>query len=110
MGVLRYKGYVGSIEYSEADDCFVGRVLGLRRTGIIFEGKSVDQLKQDFRESIDYYLDDCKQNDAEPEKPYSGRIILRMPPSLHGEVAEKAASAGISLNEFINRALRVAVG
>ena len=110
MGVFRYKGYVGSIEYSEEDDCLVGRVLGLRKTGIIFEGKSVDELRQDFHESIDYYLDDCKQNGVDPEKPYSGRIILRMPPSLHGEIAEKAASAGISLNEYINRALRLAVG
>lgn len=109
MGKLRYKGYTGSVEYSEEDNSFFGVVLGLHRDGICYEGESANELKRDFEESIDEYLRSCEARGVAPEKPYSGRIILRMTPSLHGEAAERAASAGISLNEFINRAVQMAV-
>lgn len=109
MGYLRYKGYTGSVEYSEPDNCFIGTVLGLRKADIIYEGDSVESLKKDFQESVDYYLEDCREKGVDAEKPYSGRMILRMTPSLHGEAAEKASSMGISLNEFITRAVKTAV-
>lgn len=109
MGKLRYKGYTGSVEYSEEDNSFVGEVLGLRHTCIIYEGDSVDSLKKDFEESIDYYLEDCAIKGKEPEKPYSGKLILRISSSLHSVAAEKASEQGISLNEFITRALQAAV-
>lgn len=109
MGNLRYKGYVGSVEYSEPDECFVGRVLGLRRDGIIYEGDSVESLKKDFEEAVDQYLQECEENGTTPEISYSGKLVLRMPSSLHGEAVDKAASMGISLNEFINRAIKTAV-
>ena len=109
MGRLKYRGYVGSAEYSEKDNCFVGSVLGLSRDAIIYEGDSVESLRKDFEESIDFYLEDCARRGVQPEKSYSGKMILRMTPSLHGIAAEKAESQGISLNEFINRAVRTAV-
>lgn len=109
MGYLRYKGYSGRVEYSEPDNCFVGSVIGLRNTGIIFEGETVERLKKDFEEAIDYYLDDCRNNGREPEKPFSGKLIVRMTPLLHSEAAERASAMGISLNEFINRAVKTAV-
>ena len=110
MGRLRYKGYTGSVEYSEEDNCFVGEVLGLRRDGIIYEGTSVDALKKDFEEGIDHYLESCKSRNVAPEQPYSGKLVLRLTPDLHGEAAMKAADLGISLNEFIRRAIQTAVG
>ncbi|MBQ7576525.1 MAG: type II toxin-antitoxin system HicB family antitoxin [Bacteroidales bacterium] len=109
MGILRYKGYTGSAEYSEEDNYFVGHVLGLRRDGILYEGNSVEALKKDFEEAIDYYLEDCKERGVEPEKSFSGKIVVRMPRLLHSQAAEKAAAQGISLNEFINRAIKNAV-
>ena len=109
MGVLRYKGYTGSIEYSEEDNCFVGEVLGLRRDGIIFEGESIDELKKDFEDGIDSYLESCAYRNVEPEKPYSGKLVLRLESDLHGEAAERAAKLGISLNEFISRAIQAAL-
>ena len=109
MGRLRYKGYLGSVEYSEEDDCFVGTVLGLRKAAIIYEGNSVETLKKDFEESVDYYLDDCKARGIRPETPYSGRLLLRISPALHGEIAEKASDSGLSLNEFIARTLRASL-
>ncbi|MBO4571737.1 MAG: type II toxin-antitoxin system HicB family antitoxin [Bacteroidales bacterium] len=109
MGFLHYKGYVGNAEYFEQDKCFVGRVLGLRKAGIIYEGETVEALRKDFEESIDYYLDSCRERGVEPEKPYSGKFVLRLPSELHGLAAEKADAQGISLNEFIKRAVKAAV-
>lgn len=109
MGRLRYKGYVGSVEYAEEDNCFYGKVLGLRRDGIIYEGNSADSLKKDFEEAVDHYLESCKQKGITPEKPYSGRLVLRMTTELHGLIAEKAADRGESINDFINLTLKEAV-
>ena len=65
--------------------------------------------KKDFEESIEDYLSHCKENGKEPEKPFSGKTVLRMPSELHQQAAAKARSIGISLNEFINRAISAAV-
>ena len=109
MGYLHYKGYTGNAEYFEQDKSFVGRVLGLKRNIIIYEGETVEALQKDFEESIDYYLESCKERGVEPEKSYSGKTVVRMPSALHSQAAEKAAAQGIRLNEFINRAIRAAV-
>ena len=109
MGLLRYKGYTGSVEYSDEERSFFGKVLGLRRDGIIFEGDSVDSIRKDFVEAIDHYLEHCKELGVTPEKPYNGNFVLRMPSDLHGRAAEVAMIQGKSLNEFINDAVRSAV-
>lgn len=109
MGYLRYKGYVGNVEYDEKNNYFYGHALGLSRDCISYEGRTADELKQDFCDGIDDYLEGCRANGIEPEKPYSGRIVVRMPSDLHSNAAEKARGLGISLNEFINRAIQVAV-
>lgn len=109
MGKLRYKGYVGSIDYDEEGNYFFGHVLGLRRDGISYEGTSADSLKKDFEESVDYYLENCRANGVEAEKPYSGKLILRITPVLHSLAAEKACEEGLSLNEYISRALQSAI-
>lgn len=109
MGNLRYKGYTGNVEYHEEGNYFFGHVLGLHRDGISYEGSSADELKADFEEAIDDYLEGCRANGVEPEKPYSGKIVLRMSSGLHSSAAEKANAMGISLNEFINNAIRAAL-
>ena len=109
MGLLRYKGYTGSVEYSEEERSFFGKVLGLRRDGIIFEGDSVATLQKDFEDAIDQYLFHCKESGIDPEKPYNGNFVLRMPSDLHGRAAEAAMIQGKSLNEFINDAVRSAL-
>ena len=109
MGNLHYKGYTGSVEYDEEANSFYGMVLGLHRDGIIYEGNSAEELKKDFEESIEDYLVHCKEKGKEPEKPFSGKTILRMPSELHQQAAAKARSIGISLNEFINRAVAAAI-
>ena len=100
MGQLKYKGYSGSVEYSEEDNCLFGKVLGLRKDSITYEGETISELKSDFEGAID-----CKDRGVEPAKPYSGKLIVRMPSDLHGMVAMAAANAGTTINEFINRAV-----
>lgn len=109
MGYLKYKGYTGSVSFDAEDNSFYGKVLGLRRDGILFEGSSADEIRKDFEESIDEYLESCAQRGVAPEQPYSGKLVIRMESDLHGEAAERAASLGISLNEFITRAIKGAL-
>lgn len=106
MGVLKYKGYTGSVEYSEEDNCLFGKVLGLGNKILIsFEGETVDELRKDFEDGIDDYLSVCEEKGVEPIKPYSGKLIVRMTSELHGRVAAAASSTGTTINEFINRAV-----
>lgn len=105
MGQLKYKGYTGSVEYSEEDNCLYGKVLGLKKDCITYEGETISELKSDFEGAIDDYLASCKERGVEPGKPYSGKLIVRMPSDLHGMVAMAAAKAGTTINEFINRAV-----
>lgn len=109
MGYLHYKGYTGSVEYDEEENFFFGHVLGLNRDGISYEGNSADSLKKDFEEGIDDYLMHCLENGKQPEKPYSGKTVIRIGSQLHEKAALKAKEQGISLNEFINRAVQNAL-
>lgn len=109
MGKLRYKGYTGSVEYSEEENCLFGKVLGLRRDGIVYEGESTSEIRKDFEEAIDQYLAHCQEKGIQPEKPYSGNFVLRMSPELHGQAAERADDLGESINDFINNAIRQAL-
>ena len=106
MGHLHYKGYTGTVDYEENESYLTGAVAGLRHACILYEGATLEELIQDFHNGIDNYLESCREDGIEPEKPYSGKLILRLPSALHGEAAEKAAAAGISLNEFITQAVR----
>ena len=105
MGYLKYKGYSGSVEYSEADDCLFGKVQGMDKDCISYEGETLSGLRHDFEEALDAYLESCKERGVIPRRPFSGRLVLRMSSELHGRVALAAAGLGTTINEFINRAL-----
>lgn len=105
MDFLEYKGYKGSVEYSREDDCLFGKVQGLHRNLITYEGNSVAELEADFRAGVDDYLAGCAEDSVLPEKPYSGRLNLRMTSDLHSQVAALAAKSGRTINEFINVAI-----
>lgn len=98
--MLKYKGYIGTVEVDEG--VFVGRVAGLRDV-ITFEGRTVEEVEQAFRDSIDDYLDFCAQRGEEPDRTYSGRIALRLDPELHRQAAARAQAEGLSLNQWIVR-------
>lgn len=105
MGYLKYKGYCGSVEYSEADDCLFGKVQGMDKDCISYEGETLPGLRRDFEEAVDAYLESCEERGVTPRRPFSGRLVLRMSSELHGRVAFAAAGLGTTINEFINRAL-----
>ena len=96
--MLEYKGYFGTVE---ADDgVFVGRVSGLRDV-ITFEGATFAEIEQAFRDSIDDYLVFCAERGEPPDRPYSGKIPLRVSPETHRRAATLAQAAGMSLNQWI---------
>ncbi|MBD5311716.1 MAG: type II toxin-antitoxin system HicB family antitoxin [Bacteroides sp.] len=106
MGKLKYKGYSGTVEYSPEDNCLFGKVLGLKGTLISYEGNSIEEIKKDFEQAVDDYLESCRERGIEPAKPYSGRLVLRMPSELHEDIAETAASIGTTINDFVIRSIK----
>lgn len=97
---MEYQGYVATVEFDEHQEVFHGEVLGIRDV-VTFEGRSVRELKKAFRESVDDYLAYCEERGEEPDRPFSGRFLLRLPPELHREVSVAAQRAGKSLNGWI---------
>ena len=102
--MLNYKGYHGNVDFDEEAGLFHGEVVDLRDV-ITFQGKSVDELQQAFRDSIDDYLDLCQERNEEPDKPFSGRLMLRLPSEIHRRVYVGAKKEGKSLNEYITEKL-----
>lgn len=100
---MMYKGYEGIATFDEDDHIFSGEVLGLRDV-ITFQGESVSELEQAFRDSVDDYLAWCEEDGVSPEKPYSGKVLLRFDPELHRKVAAAAKKRNISLNKFMEKA------
>jgi predicted HicB family RNase H-like nuclease len=96
---MTYKGYIGTVEYSEEDGCLFGRIAGIRDI-ISYEGESVGEIWQAFEEAVDDYLKHCANTGKEPNKPYSGKFVLRIDPSLHARLAVKAQANGKSLNQY----------
>ncbi len=105
--MLTYKGYTGHVDYDDKAGIFHGEVLGLRDV-ITFQGKSVEEIEEAFRESVDDYLDFCEQKGEDPDKPFSGRLMLRLPPKLHRKVYVIALREGKSLNQWIAERLELA--
>jgi len=104
--MLRYKGYVGMVNFDAEAGIFHGEVLNIRDV-ITFQGTEVGELKQAFIDSVEDYLEFCKERGEKPEKPFSGELVLRMPPETHQAVYLKAKQAGVSLNEWVNEAIEV---
>ena len=69
MGYLKYKGYTGSIEYSEEDNCLFGKVQGMRNDSITYEGTTVEELTKDFQGAVDDYLQLCEEKSVKPTLP-----------------------------------------
>jgi len=107
--MMTYKGYTAAVEFDEDAGVFSGRVTNVRDV-ITFVGKSVDELRAEFRASVDDYLAFCEERGEEPEKPYSGRFLVRISPEQHRMIANAAARAGVSLNAWVTHALRSAIG
>lgn len=108
MTPMTYKGYAARIDYSEEDGAFVGRVAGIRDI-VTFHGVSVDEIRAAFREAVDFYLSTCAKRGEAPQRPFSGKLMLRVPPDIHARAAMRAEAAGKSLNAWAAETLAKAV-
>ena len=98
--MLKYKGYTGKVEFDDQARLFYGEILDTRDV-ITFQGESVDDIEKSFRESIDDYLDFCETRGEEPERPFSGKLLLRIPSELHHDIFLKSRADGKSINSWI---------
>lgn len=104
MNTMTYKGYLGSVAFSEKDNVFFGKIEGIN--GLVnFEGESVKELTDAFHEAVDDYLAYCKDEGIEPDKSYSGVLNVRLTPAIHRQIAILARQAGLTLNAYIKDAL-----
>jgi len=102
--VLRYKDFIGSVHFSAEDECFFGKIEGIDDL-VTFEGRDVGDLKRSFREAVEDYIDLCRKAGKALFKSYVGSFNIRMPAELHQKAARKSALLGISLNQFVQRAV-----
>jgi predicted HicB family RNase H-like nuclease len=103
--LLDYKGYSGTVEYSDADKILHGKVLGIRSL-LSYEGDSVDSLRSDFEDVIDDYIETCAADGTEPEKPYKGSFNVRVTPEIHRSLAVYALTHGQTLNSTVEEAIK----
>jgi len=104
MNLMTVDGYSARIEYDSETDLFRGEILGLSG-GADFYGSNPDELRLEFKKSLDVFLEVCREQGIDPKKQFSGKFNLRIPPSLHEKLAMAAQAQGISLNSLAQEAL-----
>ena len=102
---IQYKGYVGSVEFSEKDGIFYGKVLGIRSL-ISYEGENAKELLDDFHGAVDVYLETCKAEGKEPEVAFKGSFNIRLSPELHKKIFIYSTAHQISINKYIEDTLK----
>ena len=106
--MMEYKGYIGKVEIDEEAGILYGEVINVRDV-ITFEGTTVDEIQQAFRDSVDGYLDFCAQRGESPEKPFSGKFVVRLPAELHRKAYIQAKLKDKSLNSWVAEVLQSAL-
>ena len=101
---MRYKEYIGSVNYDDEDEIFHGK-LEFINDSVLFEGSTVEELKKMFHEAVDEYIATCKEIGKEPQKPFKGVFNVRVKPELHQQAAIIAARKGVALNQVVAEAL-----
>jgi predicted HicB family RNase H-like nuclease len=102
--VLHFEGFIGSVHFSEKDDCFFGKIEGIDDL-ITFEGQDVKELKRAFRGATKDYIELCKSTGKPLRKSYKGSFNVRITPELHKKAAQKSLMLGISLNKLVQKAI-----
>ena len=103
--MMEYRGYIGKVEIDDEVGILYGEVINVRDV-ITFEGESVDEIQKAFQESVDDYLDFCAKRKESPEKPFSGKFVLRLPAELHRKAYIQAKLADKSLNGWVTEVLQ----
>jgi predicted HicB family RNase H-like nuclease len=102
--ILTYKEFIGSVHFDAGDEVFFGKVEGIDDL-VSFEGDTVNELKQAFQDSVEDYIASCKKYGKKPEKSYKGSFNVRITPDLHRKVKNAATKMGLSLNQFVQKAM-----
>ncbi len=102
--LMEYNGYHAKVEFDSEDQIFIGHVLGINDS-LNFHGESVKELTQSMHDCIDNYLEYCKQVGKEPEREFKGSFNVRIKPEQHKKIALYAANEGITINQFVSRAI-----
>jgi predicted HicB family RNase H-like nuclease len=100
--MMTYKGYIGIARVDDEAGVIRGKVVNVKDT-ITFQGESVEAARAAFRESVDDYLEFCKDLGETPEKPFSGKILIRLRPEVHRKLNMVAQIEGLSVNRLVNR-------
>ena len=103
--MMEYKGYIGKVEIDDELGILYGEVINVRDV-ITFEGTSVEEVQQAFHESVDDYLEFCAERGESPEKPFSGKFVLRLPEDLHRQAYIQAKLKNKSLNSWVTEVLQ----
>jgi len=106
--MMEYKGYIGKVEIDDEVGILYGEVINIRDV-ITFEGQSVEEVQKAFRESVDDYLAFCVERGESPEKPFSGKFVVRLPAELHRKAYIQAKLADKSLNGWVTEVLQTAL-
>lgn len=101
---LEYKGYTGTVEFSAEDNCLFGKIIGINDL-INYEAQDVLELKASFEESVDDYLDSCKELGKQPNKTFNGVFNVRTTKETHQSLVLLAARKNMKLNELASKAL-----
>lgn len=104
MSTMTYKSFSARIEFDGEDEIFFGKIAGIR-DGVGFHASTVGDLKAAFHEAVDDYVETCAKVGKEPQKPYSGKLMLRISPDTHASVALAAELAGKSITKWAEDAL-----
>lgn len=101
---LHYRDFIGSVHFSEEDGVFYGKIEGINDL-VSFEGQTVEEIRQSFREAVDDYADLCERHGKPTHKSYKGSFNVRVSPELHRLAAQKANQKGVSLNQLVQEAI-----
>ncbi len=107
---MKYKGYTASITTVDEEHGLIHGVIADINDVVTFEGRNAEELAQAFRDSVDDYLDFCKEEGERPEKPFSGKFLVRIHPQLHRQTALAARKAEQSLNQYVATVLKCVIG
>lgn len=102
--LMKYKGYEGSAEISFEDKVLYGKILHIRDL-IMYEGESIEAIQEAFEAAVDDYLEDCRLEGVEPNKPYTGSFNVRIGPERHKDLVRIQAQTGESLNKIVCKAI-----
>jgi len=106
---MEYEGYVARIDINEEDDSLHGFVINISDV-VNFEGRNMNELRREFAKSMEEYFKFCEERGVEPDKPFSGKFLIRVDPAVHSAIARAADREGKSINQWVEAELERAAG